>query len=229
MLLKDLYAVIPAYNSEKTLEKVILDLRTRLSSVAIIVVDDGSRDLTSEIARALQTILITHNKNLGKGAALKSGFKKALCLGAKFVLTLDADGQHNPRDVNRFLSKYEDTHLDIIIGSRMANVSGMPIHRILSNRITSKLISWRVGQYVPDSQCGFRLIKADLLKNIQLKTNRFDMESELILKALKKGYKIGFVNIETIYHSNSTSAMNLIEDTSRFIWMYIYSFLGSNM
>jgi glycosyltransferase involved in cell wall biosynthesis len=229
MLLKDLYAIIPAYNSEKTIDKVISDLRAHLSAADIIVVDDGSSDSTSEIARALKTIVIAHKKNLGKGAALKSGFKKALSLGAKFVLTLDADGQHNPKDVNRFLSKYEETPFDIIIGSRMANIRDMPIHRILSNKITSQLISWRVGQRVPDSQCGFRLIKADVLKNLQLKTNRFDMESELILKASKKGHKIGFVNIDTIYSNNSTSAMNLIKDTSRFIWVYIHSFLGINM
>ncbi|MFQ5822763.1 MAG: glycosyltransferase family 2 protein [bacterium] len=224
MEISKICAVIPAYNASKSLKKVVEDLRQYIPHLSIIVVDDGSTDSTKYIARKLNVLCVEHNKNFGKGAALRSGFKTALSLEAHLIITIDADAQHNPKDIKKLLSKLKEEKLDLIIGSRMSNIVKMPFHRICSNKITSKLISWRLGQKIEDSQCGFRVIRADVLKKIDLKSNRFEIESELLIKSALQGFKIGSTTIETIYPKNRTSAMHLIADTLRFIGLYIRSF-----
>lgn len=216
-------AVIPAYNASKTLKKVVDALRQYNPAVSILVVDDGSTDNTKDVARNLDVLLLEHNENRGKGAALKSGFNAALSMGADVIITLDADAQHNPHDIIKLFSKMETERLDLVIGSRMANTVNMPIHRILSNQITSKLISWRLGQKIEDSQCGFRLIRASILKQINLESNKFEMESELIIKSVLSGFKIGSVSIDTIYNKNGPSAMRLLADTFRFVKLFCKS------
>ncbi len=221
---KNIWAVIPAYNASKTLKKVVDDLKKYAPGLGILVVDDGSTDSTGDVARKLNVTLIKHNRNLGKGAALKRGFAAALSKGAELIVTMDADAQHNPRDIHRLLAKMRTDNLDLVIGSRMSNTTNMPLHRIASNKITSKLISWRLGQKIEDSQCGFRAIQANLIKNVPLESDKFDMESELIIKSGLRGFKIGSAAVETIYAKGGSSAMNWITDTFRFIKLLIRSF-----
>lgn len=219
-----IYAIIPAYNSEKTIRQVIDDTKTHLPEKSLIVVDDGSHDKTVEIIKDTGVIVLSHEVNQGKGAALKTGFKKALESGADFIFTLDSDGQHQPEAVNRFLDALNQNKADIVLGSRMHDLAQMPFHRKLSNKITSGLISLRIGSPIEDSQCGFRLIRASVLAKINLERDRFDMESEFIIKAGLAGYKFCSVPIKTLYQ-NQSSAIRHISDTFRFIKLYLKSFL----
>ena len=215
-------AIIPAYNAGNRLEYVIDNLNKYVGS-RIILVDDGSKDNTVAIARRKGAIVLSHRENKGKGEALKTGFKKSLTLNWEAVITIDADGQHNPQFIPFFINTLEQGNFDIIIGSRMKDIRNMPFHRIFSNKTTSKFVSWRIGQRIIDSQSGYRIIKSDVLKNISLKTSHYDTETELLLKSGLQGYKIGFIDIDTIYN-NEPSSIRIILDTWRFIKLYLSSF-----
>lgn len=215
--------IIPAYNSENTLASVIQDVRKELPNGTIIVIDDGSSDKTFDVAQACGALVLSHCQNLGKGAALKTGFAKALLLGVDFILTLDSDGQHRPYHIQDFFSVQENENADLIIGNRMHTLKNMPPHRILSNRTTSKLISLRINNEVPDSQCGYRLIRAELLREIELITSHFELESEIILKAGLADYRIASVAIDTVYATGS-SAIHHVKDTFRFVILFFRSF-----
>ena len=223
MQTSDITAVIPAYNAETTLVEVICNLRTSLPNLSIIVINDGSQDATGRKAKSMNIIYLEHSRNRGKGAALKTGFRKALSLGLSYILTLDADNQHNPRFVPAMIRKLKEDRHDFVVGSRMWNMTPMPLHRILSNKDTSKLISWRVGQRIIDSQCGFRLFPTDLVKRLKLDSDRFDFESEFLIKAVLAGFRIGFVKIDAVYTANQVSHIKIV-DVFRFIRLYLRSF-----
>lgn len=215
--------IIPAYNSEDTIKKVINSVKNNISDGYIIVVDDGSSDQTSSISRSSGVIVLSHQDNLGKGAALKTGFQYALDLNVDVVATLDSDGQHSPDMLNEFLCTMRNEKVDFVIGTRMRALKTMPFHRMLSNKITSGLISLRIGQFIEDSQCGYRLIRASILQHLALQCQYFDLESEIILKAGLSGCRFRAVPIETIYQ-NSSSSIHLMKDTLRFIKLYFRSY-----
>ncbi len=216
-------ALIPAYNAEKTIKLVIGELKSISEVANIIVVNDGSSDNTKNIVTNLETFYLEHEGNLGKGAALKTGFKKALELNTNVIVTLDADCQHKPKELIKLIDELLKRKLDLVIGSRLSNTKEMPFHRLVSNRVTSKLISWRVGLDISDSQSGFRAIRTKVLKNINLQSNRYELESELLIKAALFGFKIGFTNIKTIYPKNQPSSIKFT-DILRFVLVYIKSF-----
>lgn len=188
--------IIPCYNHGKHLPSVISDVRRYCSDV--LVVDDGSTDNSTQVINKINHIeVIEHTINRGKGAALKTGFRYALDNNYAAVITLDADGQHSARHIPDFINTGLDH--DLVIGSRMHNVACMPLIRQFSNKASSYIISLRAGQPIYDSQSGYRLIKKDLLKNIFLADNGYQMETEMIIKAARSGFKIGHVNIDSIY------------------------------
>jgi len=215
-------AIIPAFNAADKISAVIHNVKSYLGQ-NIIVIDDGSVDNTKEVAAKTNVVVLCHDKNLGKGAALKTGFQKALSLKWDAIITLDADGQHNPAYIPELIRAFSKKKYDIIIGSRMGNLKKMPFHRIFSNKTTSKLLSWRLGQQLQDSQSGYRIIRSIVLRNINLYTSHYDTETEVILKSGLLDYKIGFIDIETIYQ-NEPSSIRLITDTWRFIKLYFSSF-----
>jgi len=219
--------LIPAYNEERNLKRVLDDLKSYVDKDRVIVVDDGSKDNTGIIAEESGVCVISHKNNLGKGEALRSGFKEAVKKNVSWIIVMDSDFQHQPKDIPRFLKKAEEGNVDIILGSRMNNIKEMPFHRILSNKITSFLISLRIGQKVEDSQCGFRIIRKNVIEEISLNKSHFSLESELLLKAGLKKFKIGSVRIETIYN-NSKSNINPLRDTLGFIFVFILSFFWEN-
>ena len=219
--------LIPAYNEERNLKRVLDDLKSYVDKDRVIVVDDGSKDNTRIIAEESGVCVISHKNNLGKGEALRSGFKEAVKKNVSWIIVMDSDFQHQPKDIPRFLKKAEEGNVDIILGSRMNNIKEMPFHRILSNKITSFLISLRIGQKVEDSQCGFRIIRKNVIEEISLNKSHFSLESELLLKAGLKKFKIGSVRIETIYN-NSKSNINPLRDTLGFIFVFILSFFWEN-
>ena len=216
--LSDIGVVIPAFNAEKTIGNIVKELLVYgFKKKNIIVVNDGSNDRTDEVVTKLGLSIVMHNKNMGKGAALKHGFDAARTRNFKNVFTLDADGQHKVSEIKDFLKL--KGHYDLIIGLRN-NVVNMPFLRRIVNRMTSLVISLLSKEYVPDVQCGFRYINLKIFNKVRLKTNNYQTESEIVIKAVRNRYRIGFVPISTVY-SNEKSYINPFIDTIRFIKMAI--------
>ncbi|MFH1758888.1 MAG: glycosyltransferase family 2 protein, partial [Pseudomonadota bacterium] len=158
----NIYALIPAFNAESSLGEVID--RTKKFVQHVIVVNDGSTDQTGEVARSHGVELITIPSNRGKGYALRLGFAHALSNGCDAILTLDADGQHDPADIPNFLSAHDQDSGAILIGSRMAQADRFPRQRYYSNRTAVFFISKALGQHLEDTQCGFRLYPSRVLR-----------------------------------------------------------------
>jgi len=207
--------VIPALDAASALGEVVLRTRSVLPRSLICVVDDGSTDGTGELARGLGCMVVRHPRNLGKGAALRSGFA-AVRGSAGLVLTMDADGQHDPRDIPRFWQRLREYELDIVVGNRLADAGAMPFDRYLSNRLSSAVVSLVAGLRIPDSQCGFRLFRRGVLDNVELTTVHFDTESEFLVRAARAGFRIGSVPIAANYGAKG-SHISRWNDTLRFI------------
>jgi glycosyltransferase involved in cell wall biosynthesis len=206
-------AIIPFYNERRTINTVIS--QTLLYVHHVIAVNDGSIDDSLNIITESDDItLISFDNNIGKGSALEAGLKKGVELGYKYLVTIDADLQHNPREIPFLLNALDK--FDIVIGNRLNNLKGMPFQRILSNRITSFLLSIKTGQKLVDSQCGFRAYISEVIKNVNTRNPGYEAESEMLIMASRKNYKIGFVNISTIY-GNEKSKMNPYKTTFGFI------------
>jgi len=185
----------------------------------IIVIDDGSTDRTYELAKKAGCIVLRKEVNSGKGAAQKLGFKEAMKRGVEYLITMDADLQHDPTYIPLFIDKLREGY-DIVIGSRWKELHKMPRDRYLSNRLTTLAISLLTGRKVKDTQSGFRAIRSEVLRKIELKTNKYETESELLIKALLKGFKVGYVDIEARY-GDENSKINRFLDTLRFLRMYV--------
>jgi glycosyltransferase involved in cell wall biosynthesis len=207
--------IIPSYNVAKTIGPIVYELRKQ--NLDVLVVDDGSTDSTSEAADKNGAIVLKNQVNRGKGDALRRGLQYAADKGYDALITMDGDGQHSPEDVINFL-KAQAIHPEagLIIGNRMQCPRGMPILRLLTNRIMSTFISWLCRQHIPDSQNGFRLIKRQSLQEMKLKSSRFEIESEIILEAARIGAKIISIPICPIYKGHPSSISPLL-DTLRFI------------
>jgi glycosyltransferase involved in cell wall biosynthesis len=206
-------AVIPFYNEENTLNEIIT--RTSKFVDKIILVNDGSTDASLErTIHHSDVIVLDLKRNYGKGFALRAGFDKAVELGFDLIVTLDADLQHDPEFIPELI-KASDNY-DVVIGNRLQDLSGMPVQRRLSNKLTSYLLSVKTGQKILDSQCGFRVINRDVLMNIKITNNGFEAESEQIILAARNGYRIGFVKISTIY-GNEKSKINPVNTILSFI------------
>jgi glycosyltransferase involved in cell wall biosynthesis len=209
-------AVIPAYNPGPELSRVLDAAARQLGRGQILVVDDGATDESGALARAAGVQVITHEVNQGKGAALRTGFTAALAAGAEWVFTLDADGQHDPAEMPAFLAAAAAGGADLWIGDRMQDTRDMPPLRRFANRSTSSIISWLAGQPIADSQSGYRLISARVLRSVDLRFDRFEAESEILIKASRAGFRIGSVPIRTIY-GEEKSTIHPARDTLRFI------------
>jgi glycosyltransferase involved in cell wall biosynthesis len=214
--------VIPCYNCEKTLPELIHRIR-KVSDLPIWVVNDGSRDATAEIAEKLADKTLHHNHNLGKGQALQTAIGKVQAEDFEAMISIDADLQHPPESIPQFLEKHRQDPQALIIGSRMRE-GKMPLHRKMSNGITSALISWRISQTVPDSQCGFRLLPLQGFNPSQNWRSGFHFESELLLRFALNGGVVLSVPIPTIYYSENTSYIAHIPDTIDFIKLFFESF-----
>ena len=207
--------IIPSYNVAKTIGSIVYELRRK--DLDVLVVDDGSTDSTSQAADKCGAIVLKNQVNRGKGAALRRGLQYAVDKGYDALITMDGDGQHSPEDVINFL-KAQATYpeAEMIIGNRMQCPGGMPVSRLLTNRLMSTFISWLCRQHIPDSQNGFRLIKRQSLQAMKLKSSRFEIESEIILEASRIGAKIISIPISPIYKGHPSSISPLL-DTLRFI------------
>lgn len=206
--------IIPAFNESRVIGELINQVKAL--GLSVIVVDDGSSDNTRKIAESLQVPVICNSVNLGKGASLIKGYKYALTQGFEAVISMDGDGQHSIRDLPAFLDAAGNSPNSIFIGNRMLQTKDMPRLRLLTNRLMSSFISLLAGQQIPDSQCGFRLIKKELLYKLDLETSKFETESEILIKAARLGFKIESVPVSTIY-GQQKSQINPLLDSLRFI------------
>jgi glycosyltransferase involved in cell wall biosynthesis len=215
--------IIPTYNESKT----IIGLIKQVTSLGfeVIVIDDGSSDSTADLAQTSGVTVLRNLKNLGKGAALVKGYNFAVARGFDAVISMDGDGQHEPNDLMAFVQKAEFSDCGVVIGNRMTTIKQMPFLRILTNRFMSWLISLITGQYIADTQCGFRLVRSDVLKKIILSTTKYETESEILIRAARLGFKIESVPVKTIY-SGQKSQINPFVDTLRFIRFIFSEFFG---
>lgn len=219
--------LIPAYNEEKYIEGVIEN--SSKYEMDIIILDDGSIDSTASIVESLISAyspylkLIRHSKNLGKGQALITGFDYIKENNYSGVITLDADGQHDTKEIINFLEVIKKEDPDLIIGDRLGNTEGMPFIRLATNVFTSWIISKIAGKKVSDVQSGYRYLKTVALKKIKLKTKNFDTEPEIILLAGWHDMKILNVPIKTIYHDDFVSYVNPVKDTIKFFKLVLNS------
>jgi glycosyltransferase involved in cell wall biosynthesis len=182
----------------------------------VVVVDDGSTDNTSRISQDNGALVLRNSNNEGKGASLIRGFNYALSKDFDAIITMDGDGQHLPEDILYFtqLAQYSDS--GVFIGNRMLNIKNMPWMRLVTNKFMSWFISRVTKQDIPDTQCGFRLIKKSVFEKLNLKTTRYETESELLIEASRLGFKIESVPIKTVY-LGAKSQINPVLDTLRFI------------
>ena len=229
-------AVIPAYQDEKHIGDIVGRTRERLDYV--LVVDDGSSDQTAQRAREAGAEVIVHNQNRGKGEAIKTGL--AHWLGAanpsrhephsqiEWVILLDSDGQHLPEEIDRFLlAAASVTQPTFFVGNRMNNLAGMPFIRRVVNRYMSRRISRVCGQRIPDTQCGFRMVHRELIPDLLGGGHRFDYDTEVLIIASRKGYRIESVPITTVY-SDQVSKIHPLRDAFRFFkMMWRYKVIGT--
>jgi len=191
--------VIPAHNEAAT----IADIAARaLAFAPVIVVDDGSDDDTAGQVRALPVTLLRNERNLGKAATLWRGAMHALEQGAEAVITLDADGQHDPNEIPRLLEKAAAHPGAVIIAARLRNREATPAVRLFGNKMANFWISWAAGHPIADSQSGFRLYPAEVLRQVRVRhdhTRCFVFESEILVDAAQRGFGIEHIETEAIY------------------------------
>ena len=208
-------AILPAFNAARRLPALLAELRARHPALRVLVVDDGSSDGTADAAAAPGVDVIRHEVNRGKGAALATGYRWALDNGLAWVYTMDADGQHLPAEMGRFLEAALADGWDVVVGSRMDAPAGMPWVRKATNRFTSAVVSRLAGCRIPDSQSGFRLFRVPPLAGLELVTSRYDTESEILVRLAWRGCRIGAVPISTVY-GEERSSIRPWRDTVRF-------------
>ena len=207
-------AIIPAYREEKHVGDIVRRTRQQLDHV--VVIDDGSSDNTARCARDAGAEVIVHSQNRGKGEAIKTGLRHWLDRQFIHVIILDSDGQHLPEEIDRFIAAAAQAGgRSFFLGNRMNNLTGMPFIRRVVNRYMSNRISRICRQEIPDTQCGFRMLDRQLIPELLEGGNRFDYETEMLIIASRKGYRIESVPITTVY-SDEVSKIHPARDTIRF-------------
>jgi peptidoglycan/xylan/chitin deacetylase (PgdA/CDA1 family) len=207
-------ALIPAYRAGASVGAVVAGARPFVDGV--LVVDDGSNDGTSDAARAAGARVLRLASNSGKGAALRAGFADLLARGAAAVVTLDADGQHDPREIPRLVDCWRETGAALVIGERSGLEERATPLRRFGNRFSRRAVSWFAGVAVPDAQSGFRLYDAALLRALPLRGGRYELESEVIVRAARGGWRLASVPVEVACaEGTATSHFRPWRDTTR--------------
>jgi len=210
--------VIPAYQCSATLGRVVEGTLRHLGRV--LVVDDGSTDGSGAVARQAGAEVLRHERNRGKGAALRTAFdrlfeerRSGAAPGLVAIAMLDGDGQHDPDDLPGLLEAWDSGASDLIVGGRLKERALIPPHRYWTNTIGTKLLSIITGVALEDSQSGYRLVDAGLLERMNLRSNGYAIESEMLIKGARRGARIGQVKIQTIYHDLVPSFYRPLRDT----------------
>lgn len=205
--------VIPAYQAAQTLPSVLLQLRGALPQARLVVVDDGSPDATAALARDLADSTIRLPAHRGKGAALRAGFEDALRSNDDIVLTLDADGQHDPAYAPALLSALEG--FDVVIGERVRRGSSMPLQRRMTNAMASMAIARVAGVRLGDTQSGFRAIRRSVLEHVRARGDRYEFETDFLIRAARAGFRVRNAAVPTVY--GSVSHFRGVSDAARIV------------
>lgn len=200
----DITIGIPAYNEGRNIAALILKLKKITDK--IIVCNDGSTDMTGEIAEKLGAIVITHERNLGYGAAIKSIFRKAKDLEADALVTFDADGQHRVEDIHVVIEPILKNESDIVIGSRfLKNNEEVPEYRKLGIKALTKITNASINERLTDSQSGFRAYNKKILAELNLSDSGMGISTEILIKASSKGFRISEVPIKILYEGDTST------------------------
>lgn len=215
---RDSFIIIPAHNEQKHISSVIRDVKKHARN--IIVVDDGSNDRTYDLAQRENVTVLRHIVNLGKGAALKTGCEYAIQNGAKRLVFLDADGQHQPEDIPRFLHALKNT--DLVFGSRTLNKK-MPFILKTGNHIINSINRLLFGIRLKDTQSGYRAMTAEAYKKIRWRSTSYSVESEMVANAGKKRLKYKEITIKTIYSDKykGTTIIDGVKIVLNMLWWKI--------
>lgn len=226
--IKKVCIVIPAYNEEKVIAQVIDAANDHLSKSkkfkhTLVVVDDGSKDLTAEIvSKKRNTVLIKHIINAGAGAATRTGIHYAISENYNYVATMDADGQHSPEDVARVLKEVMLGQHDFIIGSRLIGGGNMPFHKTFGNKVLGIVTYILLGVYASDTQSGLKALSIPAASKFNFHSNNYAFCSEMIWRAHQAGLSIYEVPIESIYTEYSVSrGQKNISGAFRITWNLI--------
>jgi glycosyltransferase involved in cell wall biosynthesis len=193
--------VIPAFDAASTIESVALGLRASLPDAMLIVVDDGSSDHTYDVAQGSCDRVVRLDVNHGKGAALRAGFVVALDAEVSSVITIDADGQHDPARAPELIAALADA--DVVIGARARTRGTMPLGRRVTNALASAAVGAIVGVEVPDAQSGYRAMRRGVLESVHATGDRYEYETEFLIEAVRAGYRIASVGVPTMYGAPS--------------------------
>ena len=189
---KKIFIVIPAFNEEGVIQDVIQEIQAA-GYENIIVVDDGSSDKTQEKAKTAGVVALRHKINRGKGAATKTAIEAAKLLDADIIVTMDGDGQHDPKDIEKLAQPIIQNHCDVVLGTRLKNKKGMPWYKIAANYIGNFFTWYLFGLWVTDSQSGMRAYSKHAAKLINTKGDRYEYESEVIREI--KIHKLKFTEV----------------------------------
>jgi glycosyltransferase involved in cell wall biosynthesis len=211
-------AVIPCLNEAARIAEIVLAVRRLVPTV--FVIDDGSQDGTSAIAKSAGAEVLRHEISRGKGAALQTGWAHAGQRGFRWALMMDGDGQHSPEDIPKFFESAQSKGAELIVGNRMEKPEGMPRLRRFVNHWMSARISRLAGVPLPDSQCGFRLMNLETWATLPVNAAHFEIESDVLLAFATQRRPIEFVPIQVIY-KNEQSKIHPVRDTVRwFRWWW---------
>ena len=201
----NIIAILPAYNEEVSIGSMVLHARQHVDHV--LVIDDGSKDKTSEMARLAGAEVIRHPKNMGKGKALRTGFEHAGKNGCKVVVTMDCDGQHDPDDIGKLVAPILNGEADMVNGSRYLNGNdeNTPFYRRIGQNILDKATNLNAGLKITDTQSGFRAFARHTLPAFGFKSNGLAIESEMLMDAANAGLRIKEVGISVRYDVDNSS------------------------
>ena len=204
---------IPAFNEEKNIAAIIIGLKKIADE--IIVCNDGSTDSTGEIAKELGAIVINHEKNLGYGAGIKSIFLKAKEMKSEMLVTVDADGQHDVRDITKIVTPIQEDKAEIVIGSRfLEKVENIPEYRKFGIKLITKVTNLSLSQSLTDSQSGFRAYSKKVLEKLVLSDKGMGISTEILIKANNFNFRIGEVPIKVSYEGETSTENPVSHGTS---------------
>jgi glycosyltransferase involved in cell wall biosynthesis len=207
--------VIPALNAAPTIRAVVTGLREAIPRAFVVVVDDGSTDQTYAAGRHTADVIVRFERNRGKGAALRAGFSVALARGCDTLLTVDADGQHDPRYAPALVRALD--RAELAIGARERTRGAMPFGRRITNRLSAAAVARCIGQPVADAQSGFRAMRATLAREIAPRGDRYEFETEFLVIAARRGHRLAFVPIPTRYPAVVPSQFRPVRDSARIV------------
>lgn len=213
-------ALIPALNEAATIAQVVAEIQPHVTGV--VVVSDGSQDATSDLARAAGATVLSHDDTRGKGQAVRTGLAHILASAeADYVLILDGDRQHLPAEAPRLIEAARSSGADLVVGERQFHRDAMPTSRYYANVVGSRALSSFMGSSVRDTQCGYRLFRAAMLRRLSLRSTGYDIETEMLVKVGRLGGRIVNVPVTAVYNG-APSKLRPVRDTTRTCFRAVY-------